>query len=605
MVDKQRTFDVHVGDTSIPAKTLNAVIQATNQFNQIGVDGNSLDHSYDDGVTRGVTYASDDSPETPDYEFKVIQNNSTSITVTHGHWVRNGFDTNAATETVLVVPDSTDQFLIVELDSAGVYDNALQPSTCSFAVEAIEPTEDEFDTKTVIARINTSATAISSIFQIRTGGRKEDTAIVPDAETDSAAAPVRKTIQFNPAEAEHRRELELHNVSNAYASSTSVPYISTGADIGSGKGSAGDLAWASLDANLSGYDNESLELHSVVAPAPVAGKKVVQIYGFETAASIGSGMIVGSELLLAKDNGAGQSVEYVSIDDLATYIDSVMNCASVQTCVTSADWICTWLNTRACLNPVDGALHSALDYTNDMAPNGGCNWDHAYYHPVMGAAYNDTEGAPYFQSIGRGDTPICDTGSADSLAIDLVNSELWDGTAMALDWENRWFEVDAWTFGCSSPVTILSPVISTTSGTGGLIVAGGVGIGQDINIALNANVGGNAFITGECRADDFKLIDAAATNIWNAEELLVTTSAMIDLNGGTGVRIEADGGDVDIFAPNNFGMNGYDGVTITGAGGPVFEKGIFINSDSWTRQKIEISDGAGGTKEFWVIGVDA
>jgi len=588
MVDKQKLFNVNPGDPSIPAKTLNGVIQVANIFNQSGFDGNDISYFYDDGITRQVSFHNDDDDpaDTPDYEFKVVKESLNTVSVVSGHWIRNGYDASndaAAAVEILVVPDGTDQYLVVDLDQTGVYDPTLHPSTLTYDIEATEPTEDTYDEKMVIARINTTATSINEVIQIRTGGRKEDSVQRADAESWSAVAPVRKTIQKNPAEHEHQGELQLHNITNSYASSTSVPYFTAGADVGAGRGSAGVLQWAALDTNLSGYDNSSIEIHTI-AGIVETGKVVQQIYGFETAASVGVG-IEDNDLILFKDI-SGQNIAYISLVDLIAIIEP-FDCDDVYSCLALDNWLCTAV--AMC------GFITEMNHTDLVDVSGGiyADWDHlGHWQNVdsvagrCGAASTDylvNNG----QSIGNTSKELI-IGLNDQILFDAGGNEClyWDANSVSTSTYCQFI--------------VLNTTGSTSSTTGAAKIAGGLGVVE------------NAYIGGECRADDFKLIDDATNNLWNKESFDVDVTGVAAIEGDGGVTISGtSGSDVGITAGDDLqvsiaGVNTINGSTcdavLTDGTSSIFRHGWFVNQASWTVQKILTPDGSGGTQEYWTIG---
>jgi len=553
---------------------------------------------------NGVTLSSSSvGTDENDYEFKVEEYTNTSVSVTSGHWIRNGLDmsNSTAAEEIAVVPDGTLKYLTASLTQSSNKDPSLIPDDITYTIESTVPANDYYDTKMVIAEINTSASIINDIVQIRTGGRKEDSVQRADTNTFSPTAPVRSTIEKNPTTSVHRGELQLTNVDTCFRDSNSVPYFNAGSDSGGDLGVAGELHWAALDADLVGNPENSIEFAS-----NAAGTAIMQIYGFRTASSAGS--LTDTDLLLFK--GAGSDIEYISGADLITYIDGsiTINCTDVKSCMTTDDWlceyikdncgICDWLNNEECLDPIQGAPHTKLDFLDSNPGDAGQNADHDARHWVKGAGVtSDAVSSNYGDAIGR---------AVNQQVINLSGLALQDGNTGdpndCLTWDSTSVDIVDGVL-----LNVLEDQDSTNSANGALRVIGGIGV------AKNGHFGGDVYgASFHINANDywtpttFEASPTTSASISAGTTLSLTGVGDVNL-GSTGANLLLGAyTDWSAYIGNTCYINASPTTTNIGDAGANrwFRYGWLMNSSGADIEAELVPDGSGGTKEIYILSKD-
>ena len=432
MVDKKRLDMVHAGDPYIRAETLNGAIRVANQWDATGLDWDTVEHYFDDGITRQVSNVSQGSstptPTDPDYEFKTIRDSMTTVSVQWGMWVRNGYPANTVgeitTTTVLnVVPDGTDQYVVATLASDTDHDPALIPDTeLTLSIAAAEPEDDQYDKQMVIARINTTGDIISDVFQIRRGGRKEDAVVRCDGDTYSIAAPLRRTLEMNPFEETHKDELQLYNVDTCFKNSLSFPYFDSDAP----EIIAGTLKWACPDSHLENNVEESIQIST-----NAAGYSIVQIYGFRTASTIDVPSIEGGDLVMFK-NISSSSVGYMSFSNLLEYVEDGFDMSTICAYIKANCNLCEWIDDHCDVGSWGIQNHYNLV---DIEPGDYCRHDHKNYWQNV-QSQGGRCGAPSTNfSVNNGSSI---GNSSTQLTIDLDNNRLHtSGSIMTVDWGLR------------------------------------------------------------------------------------------------------------------------------------------------------------------------
>ena len=428
MVDKKRLDMVHAGDPYIPAETLNGAIRVANQWDATGLDWDTVEHFFDDGITRQVTNVIH-SPTDPDYEFKTIKDSINTVSVQWGMWVRNGYPANTVgeitTTTVLdVVPDGTDQYVVATLASDTYHDPALIPDTeLTLSIKADEPEDDQYDKQMVIARINTTGGTISDVFQIRRGGRKEDAVVRCDGDTYSAVAPLRRTLEMNPVvgadpenpfEETHKDELQLYNVDTCFKNSFSFPYF----DSDTPEIIAGTLKWACPDSHLENNVEESIQIST-----NAAGYSIVQIYGFRTASTIAVPSIESGDLVMFK-NISSSSVDYISFSNLMEYIEAEFNMST----------ICEWIELHCDIG--SWGIQNHYDLV-DIVPGTYTKHDHKNYWQ-NGQSTAGRVGTPSTNYAVNYGTSIGDSDAKKVIDMDTCTLHVPDGSNdVCVDWDDR------------------------------------------------------------------------------------------------------------------------------------------------------------------------
>ena len=120
----------------------------------------------------------------------------------------------------------------------------------------------------------------------------------PDTDSPSATAPVRKSIEYNPAEDTHEYELQLRNVDTIPASSEKIPLFTTDSE------GSGDLTWVDMPSP----DDLTVEINATTDD-DIEGK--IQLFGADevVASSVSIPIMRGPNVGIAPE-----SLEWVEID---------------------------------------------------------------------------------------------------------------------------------------------------------------------------------------------------------------------------------------------------------------------------------------------------
>ena len=571
-----------------PKNEMNNIARMLNNIQ--GKDGVRVDTT-----PYGITISSDSNTGDPNYDFKTWANtSSTSVDIYNSRQIRNGC--NAFVDdisTVAVTCDGNDQYIIATISSSEGYNDALRPDTLAFSASATRPLNDELNTQRVIATVatNASSATISSVVQEWLGGEIDDVAVIPDGNTTFGTAPERKTIEKNPAGA-HRGELQLYNVDTAEELSKSISYFDADVDAGGVLGAAGEIKWAALDTELNGNPEKSIQVST-----NATGTTIAQVFNFRQAVTAPAP--ADDDLFLFK-NVSQLEMDYLSLGDLADYINSDYDCDWVRACVGSSTWLCdavsacwdcSWLET----------CETYKHYNLSDVINLYKKHDHGNYFQNA-----DSENGRYANASWDYQVNFCTSfgNAAKALTVHLDNQTLNTGAQVNATWSTAKFDINS-----NSYLQVNNTTVSTAKDEGCAVFSGGIGVEL------------SAFIGGECKADRFELIDSA-TNVWDDTEMKTNVSANMDLSAGanfligavTDIRLTAvnlktfiatetsiQTGDMKFTVADDVSINGDTCASIN----DVFEKGLFINTVGATWQKIDIADGDGGTKEFWCLGKDA
>jgi hypothetical protein len=209
------------------------------------------------------------------------------------------------------------------------------------------------------------------------------------------------------------------------------------------------------------------------------------------------------------------------------------------------------------IHDFDVAVPEAIDYNDDFIPFKDVDDNEIAWCSIAGivAAINSESPPPVVGLPG----PHDQTDYAQSLTPDTG----WNYGGTKGGEQNEQHDARYWKFATASA---------------GTNAYGGSGVAEDKDF----------YTTGECRADDFRLVDDPTNNFWNGEDLAVlvtseanikasgdiniqTTTADLGLIGFDGVSLSCLNNQVEIFASTYLDLqpsgalriNGTDGVTIT------------------------------------------
>lgn len=241
--------------------------------------------------------------------------------------------------------------------------------------------------------------------------------------------------------------------------------------------------------------------------------------------------------------------------------------ALINNCITPGDWLALEGFIQGLIDAAVITDHGLLDGLND----GTDDVDHSWAMCNTTDGYDSTYQRNFCSSLGR---------AIDSLAIDMVNSQLVNGDA-TLDWALAELLGD-WV--CTGTTD------ATSSTVAAFMVAGGISAGLA------------AWIGTICHAD--KGFQINATNYWGEidpmyTDFLVDVGRLITLKSGGNIRLESTNGALDIvpFGSVNMTLSPSNSIVVNSLPGQsvtdIFEKGVFIGSDWSALENVYFHDADG------------